>query len=59
VGYSRFFDVVEVNSSFYAIPSIDTTTLWVNRTPPGFLFTLRVYGLLAGFLGEVWVNERG
>jgi uncharacterized protein YecE (DUF72 family) len=23
--YSRFFDVVEVNSSFYAIPSVSTT----------------------------------
>ena len=46
--YSRFFDVVEVNSSFYAIPSIDTTTGWAARTPPGFLFNVKALGILTG-----------
>ena len=46
--YSRYFDVVEVNSSVYAIPSIDTTKLWVERTPTGFLFNVKAYGLLTG-----------
>src|SRR5882724_11738196 len=27
--YSRFFDVVEVNSSFYAVPSVDTAVIAV------------------------------
>jgi uncharacterized protein YecE (DUF72 family) len=46
--YSRFFDVVEVNSSFYAIPSADTAALWAGRTPAGFLFNVKAYGLLTG-----------
>ena len=46
--YSRHFDVVEVNSSFYAIPSPETTKLWVARTEPGFLFNVKAYGLLTG-----------
>ena len=46
--YSRHFDVVEVNSSFYAIPSPDMTSQWVTRTPPEFLFNVKAYGLLTG-----------
>lgn len=46
--YSRFFDSVEVNSSFYALPSRDVTALWVERTPPGFLFSVKAWGLLTG-----------
>src|SRR5438445_9931617 len=46
--YSRFFDTVEVNSTFYALPSADTTALWVARTQPGFMFNVKAYGLLTG-----------
>ena len=46
--YARFFDAVEVNSTFYAIASVETTTSWVARTPPGFLFDVKAYGLLTG-----------
>jgi uncharacterized protein YecE (DUF72 family) len=46
--YSRFFDVVEVNSSFYAIPSTETAKAWVSRTPPEFLFNVKAYGMLTG-----------
>jgi uncharacterized protein YecE (DUF72 family) len=46
--YSRFFDAVEVNSTFYALPSADTATLWVARTQPAFIFNVKAYGLLTG-----------
>ena len=46
--YSRYFDVVEVNSTFYALPAVSTTTLWANRTPPDFLFNVKAFGLLTG-----------
>ena len=46
--YSRYFDVVEVNSSFYAIPAPDVSQAWVARTPPGFLFNVKAFGLLTG-----------
>jgi len=39
---------LEVNSSFYAIPSVEMTTSWVERTPAGFLFNMKAFGLLTG-----------
>ena len=46
--YSRFFDTVEVNSTFYALPAAETTESWVKRTQAGFLFNVKAYGLLTG-----------
>src|SRR5262249_14013601 len=46
--YSQYFDVVKVNSSFYAIPSADTAASWAARTPPEFLFNVKAFGLLTG-----------
>ncbi|MGH7419159.1 MAG: DUF72 domain-containing protein, partial [Candidatus Rokuibacteriota bacterium] len=46
--YSRFFDAVEVNSTFYAPLSAQNGVLWVKRTPPGFLFSVKAYALLTG-----------
>jgi uncharacterized protein YecE (DUF72 family) len=51
--YSHFFDAVEVTSSFYAIPSAATTALWARRTPPGFMFNAKAYGLLTGHYLDV------
>ena len=44
--YSRFFDCVEVNSTFYAPLSAQNAVLWAKRTPPGFLFSVKAYALL-------------
>lgn len=41
--YAEHFDTVEVNSSFYGVPSPDTTRAWAARTPPGFAFSLKLY----------------
>ena len=46
--YSRFFDCVEVNSTFYAPLSAQNAVRWTKRTPPGFLFSVKAYGLLTG-----------
>jgi uncharacterized protein YecE (DUF72 family) len=46
--YASVFDVVEVNSSYYAIPDIRNTQRWVERTPAGFLFHVKAYSLLTG-----------
>ncbi len=39
------FDTLEVNSSFYRIPSIRTTESWIRRTAdrPEFMFSLKLY----------------
>jgi uncharacterized protein YecE (DUF72 family) len=46
--YSRFFDMVEVNSTFYALPAVDTAETWVARTPASFLFNVKAFALLTG-----------
>jgi uncharacterized protein YecE (DUF72 family) len=40
--YARVFDTVEVNSTFYAIPSSSTVRAWANRTPPGFVLACKM-----------------
>ena len=46
--YARFFDTVEVNSSYYAIPDARNVLRWTERTPPGFVFNVKAYALLTG-----------
>ena len=40
--YSRAFNTVEVDSTFYAIPPEKTIEGWARRTPADFLFTLKL-----------------
>ncbi|HET6680510.1 MAG TPA: DUF72 domain-containing protein [Gemmatimonadaceae bacterium] len=40
--YSRAFDTVEVDSTFYAVPAVKTVRGWAARTPDGFRFALKV-----------------
>lgn len=40
--YARAFDTVEVDSTFYAIPGRSTVRGWAERTPPGFVFSLKL-----------------
>ncbi|MDG2220759.1 MAG: DUF72 domain-containing protein [Rubripirellula sp.] len=39
--YSRTFNTVEGNSTFYALPSIETTRRWASETANGFRFMLK------------------
>lgn len=41
--YARYFATVEVNSTFYSPPSAAAARRWVERTPPGFEFSLKLY----------------
>ncbi len=40
--YATQFDAVEVDSTFYRIPSVSMVKNWYARTPAGFLFSLKV-----------------
>lgn len=40
--YSRIFETVEVDSSFYAIPPISTLESWHQKTPENFIFSLKL-----------------
>ncbi len=41
---SRFFDFLEVNSSFYRPPSPRMSEGWARRTPRGFVFAAKAWG---------------
>ena len=45
--YAQFFDYVELNSSFYAIPTAKMCEKWVRETPDGFLSDAKVHRLLS------------
>jgi uncharacterized protein YecE (DUF72 family) len=41
--YAAHFDLVEVNSSYYATPKRDTVTQWIKQTPPTFCFNIKLH----------------
>jgi uncharacterized protein YecE (DUF72 family) len=46
--YASQFPLVEVDSTYYAPPSERNAQLWAERTPPGFVFDVKVFALLTG-----------
>ncbi|MET7450332.1 DUF72 domain-containing protein [Streptomyces sp. NPDC005574] len=46
--YAERFGVVEVDASYYALPSERNSRLWVERTPDGFVFDVKAFSLLTG-----------
>ncbi|HKW04317.1 MAG TPA: DUF72 domain-containing protein, partial [Nitrososphaerales archaeon] len=40
--YARSFDLVEVDSTFYNLPRISTVEQWKEKTPEGFLFSVKL-----------------
>lgn len=41
--FSKYFDLVEINSTFYNIPTIDMIINWENRVPENFRFIVKVW----------------
>ncbi|HEX8976357.1 MAG TPA: DUF72 domain-containing protein [Solirubrobacteraceae bacterium] len=39
--YADRFDTVEVNTTFYRLPGLETVRGWVDQTPDGFCFTVK------------------
>lgn len=46
--YAERFDMVEVNASFYALPTPETVANWAERTPAGFRFHVKANGIVSG-----------
>ena len=46
--YASQFPIVEVDSSFYAMPSATNAVLWAERTPSDFVFNVKAFRLLTG-----------
>jgi uncharacterized protein YecE (DUF72 family) len=45
--YAERFDGVEVNATFYAVPERRTVERWVDQTPDGFTFDVKLHRLLS------------
>ncbi|WAL98635.1 DUF72 domain-containing protein [Streptomyces sp. Je 1-369] len=46
--YAERFPVVEVDSSYYALPGERNSRLWVERTPDRFTFDVKAFSMLTG-----------
>jgi hypothetical protein len=39
--YATLFDTVEINTTFYRLPSVTAVDGWVEHTPPDFVFAVK------------------
>ncbi|GAA1254351.1 DUF72 domain-containing protein [Streptomyces javensis] len=46
--YAARFPVVEVDATYYVLPSARNSALWTERTPAGFRFDVKAFSLLTG-----------
>jgi uncharacterized protein YecE (DUF72 family) len=46
--YASRFPVVEVDSTYYSLPSERNSVLWVERTPKDFTFDVKAFSLMTG-----------
>src|SRR5205823_926825 len=46
--YAGQFPIVEVDATYYAPPRQEQAGLWVDRTPPDFVFNVKAFSLLTG-----------
>ncbi|MFF7849269.1 DUF72 domain-containing protein [Streptomyces sp. NPDC007910] len=46
--YATRFPVVEVDSTYYGLPSTRNSHLWTERTPEGFRFDVKAFSLFTG-----------
>jgi uncharacterized protein YecE (DUF72 family) len=51
--YASQFPVVEVDATYYALPSKRTSESWVERTPEDFVFDIKAHALMTGQPTEV------
>jgi uncharacterized protein YecE (DUF72 family) len=39
--YAGLFDTVEINNTFYRLPTVSAVQGWIDQSPPGFLFAVK------------------
>jgi len=55
--YALFFPFVELNFSYYAMPAARSLASMAERTPEGFLFTLKAHRTLTHEVGPGWKDD--
>ena len=56
--YASIFPLVEVDTSYYAIPVPATARQWAERTPDHFVFNVKAFRLFTGHMTETKVLPR-
>jgi uncharacterized protein YecE (DUF72 family) len=51
--YAAQFPLVEIDSTYYALPAEHTAELWAERTPPGFVFNVKAFRLFTGHAAQL------
>lgn len=46
--YASRFPIVEVDSTYYALPAVKNSEAWVERTPSDFVFNVKAFRLFTG-----------
>jgi uncharacterized protein YecE (DUF72 family) len=46
--YAGTFPVVEIDATYYALPSVRVAQAWVDRTPPDFVFDAKAHAIMTG-----------
>jgi len=46
--YAATFPIVEIDATYYALPSARVAAAWVDRTPPDFVFDAKAHALMTG-----------
>jgi probable DNA metabolism protein len=61
--YASRYSLVEVDATYYAMPSRSTAAAWAQRTPDGFVFDIKAFALMTQHFAEVnrmpdWLRRR-
>jgi uncharacterized protein YecE (DUF72 family) len=56
--YASLFRIVEVDSTYYAMPSATNATLWAERTPAPFIFNIKAFRLFTQHQTQLKVLPR-
>ena len=52
VYYAKYFDIVEINSTFYNLPSEDIVNNWALRIPKSFRYIVKVWQKISHNLND-------
>jgi uncharacterized protein YecE (DUF72 family) len=47
--YAQRFNLVEVETTYYAIPAVEVTESWVAHSPESFIFDIKAFSMFTGY----------
>lgn len=50
--YCQRFSLVEVDTTYYAIPAVEVTQSWVDHSPESFVFNVKAFSLFTGYASK-------